>query len=71
MNGYNASSSSSRGKPRSRLHKLPCYCINNSQDVTKVAPGILYINQIFTNITYGVVFVQFHWLNQSRDIQNI
>ena len=26
---------------------------------------------IFTNITYGVVFAQFHWLNQSRDIQNI
>ena len=22
-------------------------------------------------ITYGVVFIQFHWLNQSRDIQNI
>ena len=22
-------------------------------------------------ITYGVVFVQFHWLTQSRDIQNI
>jgi len=27
--------------------------------------------QIFTYITYGVVFVQFHWLIQSRDIQNI
>jgi len=26
---------------------------------------------IIINITYGVVFVQFHWLNQSRDIQNI
>ena len=23
------------------------------------------------NITFGVVFVQFHWLNQSHDIQNI
>ena len=55
MNGYNASSSSSRGKPRSRLHKLPCYCINNSQDVTKVAPGILYINQIFTATIIGTL----------------
>jgi hypothetical protein len=26
---------------------------------------------ILLNITYGVVFVQFHWLNQSRDIQNM
>ena len=24
-----------------------------------------------SNITYGVVFIQFHWLNQSHDIQNI
>jgi hypothetical protein len=23
------------------------------------------------NITYGVVFVQFHWLNQSRDKENM
>jgi hypothetical protein len=30
-----------------------------------------YITLVFYNITYGVVFVQFHWLNQSRDIQNI
>ena len=26
---------------------------------------------IYIYITYGVVFVQFHWLNQSRNIQNI
>ena len=26
---------------------------------------------IYCYIKYGVVFVQFHWLNQSRDIQNI
>ena len=32
--------------------------------------GSIYI-YIYIYITYGVVFVQFHWLNQSRDIQNI
>ena len=30
-----------------------------------------FSNHSVYNITYGVVFVQFHWLNQSRDIQDI
>jgi hypothetical protein len=33
--------------------------------------NIIYLGTIDPYITYGVVFVQFHWLNQSRDIQNI
>ena len=33
--------------------------------------NILYLGTIDPYTTYGVVFVQFHWLNQSRDIQNI
>jgi len=33
---------------------------------------LLYYSQtINVYITYGVVFVPFHWLSQSRNIQNI
>jgi len=39
-----------------------------ADDVTLMTESDL---QTMLNITYGVVFVHFHWLNQSRDIQNI
>ena len=36
-----------------------------------VTTAVEFVGAIFPYITYGVVFVQFHWLNQSRDIPNI
>ena len=33
--------------------------------------AIIFHTKIFPYITYGVVFIQFHWLNQSRAMQNI
>jgi len=44
---------------------------NKCKNIYQNPVGNVNGRPILDYITYGVVFVQFHWLNQSHDIQNI
>ena len=46
---------------------IVCVAKVNKYNIGQFTDGMFLIDIHFVYITYGVVFIQFHWLNQSRD----